>query len=97
MSAAERCDCQLEGRPGRVEAAAAIPLLYRTSSLENFALPADNPIARNALGTVLLQVKSYVREFPNPDRPGLLFIGEPGTGKTHLAAAALRAKIDHHG
>jgi len=93
LSAAERCDCQLEGRPGRVEAAAAIPPLYRNASLENFVLPADNPIARTALGTVLMTVKSYVREYPKEDRPGLLFIGDPGSGKTHLAAAALRALI----
>lgn len=93
MSAAEKCNCQLEGRSERVESAAKIPLLYQNASLENFALPTDNPIAMKGLGSVLLTVKAYVREFPRDDRPGLLFIGEPGTGKTHLAAAALRALI----
>jgi DNA replication protein DnaC len=93
ISAAERCDCQMIGRADRVESKAAIPLLYQNASLENFALPTDNPIARDALGTVLRTVKSYVREFPRDDRPGLLFIGDPGTGKTHLAVAALRALI----
>ena len=93
MSAAEKCDCQNIGRAGRVESAASIPPLYRNASLDNFILPADNPVARNALGSVLLTVKAYVREFPQPERPGLLFIGEPGTGKTHLAVAAMRALI----
>ena len=93
FSAAEKCNCQMEGRSERNEQAAKIPLLYQHASLENFVLPADNPISRTALGSVLLTVKSYVREFPRDDRPGLLFIGEPGTGKTHLAAAALRALI----
>jgi DNA replication protein DnaC len=93
ISAAERCDCRIVGRAERVESAASIPLLYQNASLENFALPSDNPIARTALGTVLLTVKSYVREFPRDDRPGLLFIGDPGTGKTHLAVAALRGLI----
>lgn len=93
ISAAEKCGCQLIGRADRVEAKAAIPLLYQNASLENFVLPSDNPIGRTALGSVLLTVKAYVREFPRDDRPGLLFIGDPGTGKTHLAAAALRALI----
>lgn len=93
LSSAERCSCQNAGRAQRVENAAEIPLLYSNASVENFALPTDNPIARNALGSVLLTVKSYVREYPNPSRPGLLFVGEPGTGKTHLAVAALRALI----
>src|SRR5581483_5753047 len=63
-------------------------------SIENFSLPADNPIARQELTTVLLSVKTYIREFPNEQRPGLLFIGETGTGKTHLAVSALRKIID---
>lgn len=93
ISAAEVCHCRMDGRAERVESSAGIPLLYKHASLENFSLPADNPISRNALGTVLLAVKAYVREYPREDRPGLLLLGEPGTGKTHLAAAALRALI----
>jgi DNA replication protein DnaC len=42
---------------------------------------------------VLTTVRSYAREFPGGDKPGLLLIGEPGTGKTHLAVAALRILI----
>ncbi len=38
----------------------------------------------------MIQVRAFVREFPAPDKPGLLLIGSPGTGKTHLAIAALR-------
>jgi DNA replication protein DnaC len=93
ISAAEKCDCQLIGRADRVESAAAIPLLYQNASLENFLLPSDNPNARTDLGSVLLKVKSFVREFPPAEKPGLLFVGDPGTGKTHLAVAALRALI----
>jgi DNA replication protein DnaC len=95
VSGAERCDCALIGRAGRIEDRAGIPLLYRNVSLEveNFIIPSDNPAARTGLGNVLLQVKNFVREFPTADRPGLLIIGDAGTGKTHLAAAALRALI----
>jgi DNA replication protein DnaC len=67
--------------------------LYKNASLDNFVVPQDNPVARMGLGTVVLTVRSYVREFPNCDKPGLLFIGDPGTGKTHLAVAVLRGLI----
>jgi DNA replication protein DnaC len=93
VSAAARCDCVNIGRSQRIENAAGIPPLYRNASTENFVLPSDNPIARNALGSVLLQVRAFVREFPVTDKPGLLFVGDPGTGKTHLASAVLRALI----
>jgi DNA replication protein DnaC len=94
LSGAERCQCSLAGRTRHLEEAAHIPPLYKNASFDNFILPQDNPTARTALATVLLAVKSFVREFPNPERPGLLLIGDPGCGKTHLAVAALRSLID---
>jgi DNA replication protein DnaC len=61
--------------------------------VDNFVLPKDNPVANRELAQVLVTVRAFVREFPNEKRPGLLLLGEPGTGKTHLAVAALRALI----
>lgn len=93
MSAAERCDCSRVGRASWLEEQANIPILYENASVENFVLPPDNPTARTGLGTALLTVKSYIREYPACSKPGLLFLGNPGTGKTHLAIAALRGLL----
>lgn len=90
LSGAERCECVFGERARRAEENAAIPPLYRNASFDNFVLPPDNPIAHRELANVLLTVKGFAREFPAAHHAGLLLIGEPGTGKTHLAVAALR-------
>lgn len=93
VSGATRCDCILRDRAKHIEERAGIPELYRQASLDNFVLPRDNPIASQGLGSVMREVRSYTREFPYGDKPGLLLIGDPGAGKTHLAVAALRMLI----
>jgi DNA replication protein DnaC len=93
ISGASRCDCRDAERARQSERNARIPPLYQNASLDNFLVPSDNPVARTGLGTALLTVRAFVREFPTGDKPGLLFIGDTGTGKTHLAVAALRALI----
>ncbi|HTM52339.1 MAG TPA: ATP-binding protein [Bryobacteraceae bacterium] len=92
-SGAVRCHCRDGERAGLIEERSGIPPLYRNASLDNFRLPADNPTANRGLATVLLAVKAFAREFPTDRKPGLLLIGEPGVGKTHLAVAALRILI----
>jgi DNA replication protein DnaC len=94
VSGAEPCECRSEGIAGRMEERAQIPPLYSHASFENFTLASDNPMALRDLKTILLAVKRYADDFPNETRPGLLLIGEPGTGKTHLAVAALRRILE---
>lgn len=93
ISGAEKCRCVDEGRAQRIEQRAGIPPLYEHASVDNFILPSGNPQARSALASVVLTVRGYVREYPHGPKPGLLFLGPPGTGKTHLAVAALRGLI----
>src|SRR5689334_15234804 len=95
VSSAKRCDCSSKERASRMEERSQIPPLYRNASFENFVVPGpENPIARRELTNVLLGVKNFVRDFPNDSRPGLLLIGDPGSGKTHLATAALHKIIE---
>ena len=69
---------------------ARIPVNYRDDSFDNFS-HRDSADLR----LIHTQLAGYVRDFPNSDPPGLLIIGEPGTGKTHLAVAVLRRLIDN--
>ena len=88
-----RCSCDEETRAERFASRSGIPPLYANASTENFSLPKDNPIAHRGLAGVMLTVRTFVREYPAVDKAGLLFIGETGVGKTHLAVAALNALI----
>ena len=90
LTGAERCDCGYSSRKQRIEDSSNIPPLYQNASVENFLLPTDNPGAMRALQSVMLQVRRYANDYPGTDKPGLLLIGDPGVGKTHLAVAALR-------
>ncbi len=95
VSGAKPCDCRFTGRSARMQERSQVPPLYRNASFDNFSIPGpENPIARRDLTNILLAVKNYVRDFPNESRPGLLLLGEPGTGKTHLAVAALHKVLE---
>lgn len=94
LSGAARCECGAATRAADLLAISNIPPNYRNSTLETFQVPEDNPTARKNLGTALMQVRAFLREFPAPERPGLLLVGDPGVGKTHLAIAAMKVLID---
>jgi DNA replication protein DnaC len=88
VSGAEACDCRNLGRSDRLEERSQIPPLYRHADFENFKTD-----GMQELKSIMTLVKNYADEFPTGPYPGLLLIGEPGTGKTHLAVAALRRII----
>jgi DNA replication protein DnaC len=93
VSGAEKCECSKEGRSERLEETAGIPPLYRSASFDSFQIPKDNDIAARDLYAIRQTVLNYAHEFPTGQKAGLLLIGDPGTGKTHLAVAALRRII----
>lgn len=89
------CDCQAMEREERRLIAARIPERYRHCSLESFEIYHS---ADPSLGNALLTARRFVEEFPiDTAGKGLLFIGEAGLGKTHLAVGVLKRLIRERG
>ena len=93
LSGAERCDCVSTGRSDALFQNSRIPPNYEGARLDTFD-PSDNPITRAGLGSALLAAKGFARDFPAVNPPGLLLIGEPGTGKTHLAVGVMKVLLE---
>jgi DNA replication protein DnaC len=87
ISGAEKCECVNAGRAGRLEERANIPPLYAKASHENFVASDSRESLRQAVNDVRVYINGYPFQV---DKPGLLLAGPPGSGKTHLAVAALR-------
>jgi DNA replication protein DnaC len=94
LSGAAPCTCGTASRARDLRENSNIPPKYEDASLESFRLPKDNPTASTGLGTALLQVRTFVREYPLGDHRGLLLMGDPGAGKTHLAIGVMKALLE---
>jgi DNA replication protein DnaC len=94
LTAAAKCECGASQRTERIKDTANIPANYINATLDSFVRPHDNPVASQSLGTAVLHAKGFARDFPNVKPPGLLFMGDPGVGKTHLAVGVMKQLLD---
>ena len=85
-----RCDCWRENLGQLRLVAANIPRRYQHCTIENFTAYNES-LERGAA-----QARRIAEAFPVVSK-GLLLEGQPGVGKTHLAAAVLRQVVETTG
>lgn len=90
-----RCDCVVGARAQKLLERARIPARYEHCELTNYAtdFPGQHPSQQKAR----VMAEKFVEEYPLDEHMGLLFIGDIGVGKTHLAVGILKELIRRKG
>jgi DNA replication protein DnaC len=85
-----RCDCWRLGRNSKSLENAGIEPRYKKCSLDNFRTDTESQL------DAVRRCRTFIDQYPVVEK-GLLFMGIPGVGKTHLATAVLRLAIEKTG
>ncbi len=81
------CDCTVDSRVSRLLERAEIPARYRSCTLASYRT-GTNAACANAK----LKAEEFANLYPM-EKKGLIFVGRPGVGKTHLAIGILRELV----
>ena len=85
LRAVAPCECRITSRsPNWWMQQARIPPRFRDCDFEHF-MPLGNP----SLEMAKMKAQSFAQQYPLVEK-GLLLLGNPGVGKTHLMVSALR-------
>jgi DNA replication protein DnaC len=94
--AAVPCDCRVAKRSARMIQQARIPQRHADSTLDEYVTNFAG--ADRSLSMALLRANNFVKGYPlETSGQGLLFVGRPGIGKTHLCVGLLRELIVQRG
>jgi|SoiMethySBSTD1v2_1073268.scaffolds.fasta_scaffold29094_4 DNA replication protein DnaC len=86
-----RCACSVRDAAALRLKAAGIPRRYEHCSLDEFS------VWQPTLEPAIAWARDWIERWPDRAEIGLLFIGPPGTGKTHLAVGILRELASRKG
>jgi DNA replication protein DnaC len=99
----KRCQCYYEVRRKRLLLAARIPRRYSHCTLDRFKvgeIDSKSPSDGKQVSVAIAKdaAVNFIRQYPHQlQQKGILFMGNCGVGKTHLAVAVIRELIEKKG